>query len=170
MNREELERLVEEFLDANTTVTLAGSLADTPWAAAVYYARQGFDLIFFSSTRSRHATIFEQNPRAAGAVHGCYTSWREIKGLQMEGIVERITGVRARAQALATYLRRYPFAAEFLIDPKVLSPRIAEKMARVTLYVFRPEAILHMDNSTGFGTRWKLAIEGGKAVGDVILA
>jgi len=170
MTRAELERIVAEFLDAQTTVTLAGSIDDRPWTAAVYYARQGFDLVFFSSTRSRHSTIFQQNPRAAGAVHGIYTTWKEIKGLQMEGTVEKITGVRARARALATYLKRYPFAAEFFTDPGALSPKIAEKMARVALYMFRPEAILHMDNSTGFGTRWKLGIEGGKAVGEPVSA
>lgn len=170
MTRAELEGIVEAFLDSHTTVTLAGCFQDMPWAAAVYYARRGFDLIFFSSTQSRHSTIFQQNPRAAAAVHGVYTSWKEIKGLQMEGTIARIIGMRARAGALAAYVKRFPFAGEFLTDPGALSPKIAEKMARVALYIFRPESILYMDNSTGFGTRWKLAIEGGKAVGHVLPA
>ncbi|MEJ2715926.1 MAG: pyridoxamine 5'-phosphate oxidase family protein [Deltaproteobacteria bacterium] len=169
MTREDLERIVIEFMNSFTTVNLACVQGEEPWAAAVYYARQGFDLIFFSSPGSRHSTAFSENARAAATIHGDYKGWREIKGLQMEGTVERIKGVRAQARALATYLKRYPFAREFLSHPSALSPSVALKMAKVALYRFRPTTILYMDNEQGFGTRRKLNIENGKAVGDADL-
>jgi uncharacterized protein YhbP (UPF0306 family) len=169
MTRQELERILIEFMDSFTTMNLACSHGETPWGAAVYYAREGFDLIFFSSPTSRHSTAFSENPRAAATIHGDYKGWKEIKGLQMEGTVERVTGVRALARALKTYMKRYPFAREFLSDPAGLSPSLARKVANVALYRFRPTTILYVDNEQGFGTRWKLEIEDGKAVGDADL-
>lgn len=169
MTRQELERIVIEFMNSFTTVNLACSQGEKPWAAAVYYAREGFDLIFFSSPASRHSTALSENPRAAGTIHGDYKGWKEIKGLQMEGTVERVTGVRALARALKTYMKRYPFAREFLSDPGAISPSAVLKVAKVALYRFRPRTILYVDNEQGFGTRWKLEIENGKAVGEADL-
>ena len=117
MNREELERTVIEYMDSFTTMTLASCMEERPWAAAVFYARQGWDLVFFSSPASLHSGMFAANPRAAAAIQGDYKGWKEIKGLQMDGTVIRISGARAKAKATATYLRRYPFVKELLSDP-----------------------------------------------------
>jgi uncharacterized protein YhbP (UPF0306 family) len=170
MTRDELEKTVLEFMDGFTTMTLACAREEQPWAAAVYYARSGFDLFFFSSPESRHAEIFAENPIAAATIHGDYTGWREIKGLQMEGTVAPVKGAVALTRALATYVKRYPFAKEFLSDPKGISGRIAKKMAKVALYVFRPEKILYVNNEAGFGTRWMLEVKDGRAVGDPVRA
>ncbi len=167
MTREELERIVTEFMDSFTTVTLAGSLSDTPWAAAVFYARRGFDLIFFSSPTSRHSEIFEHNPRAAAAIHGDYREWRDIRGLQMEGKVERIAGLAEKAASLAAYLRRYPFVKQFLSDPAEMGAGVLAKTSKVALYVFRPESIRYVSNEVGFGRKWRFEIRNGKAVGEV---
>ncbi len=168
MTREKLEKTVNDFMDSLTTVNLACSVEDRPWSAAVYFARQGFDLIFFSSPQSRHSTILSTNPRAAATIHGEYKGWREIKGLQMEGTVGRVAGALAKAKALATYLRRYPFAKEFIPDPRSFSDGPFGKAAEVALYVFAPESILYLNNEDGFGARWKLEIKDGKAVGEPV--
>jgi uncharacterized protein YhbP (UPF0306 family) len=170
MNRQELERIVTEFMDSFTTMTLACSVDDKPWAAAVYYARQGFDLVFFSSPDSLHSRNFSRNPSAAAAIHGDYRGWKEIKGLQLEGSVEPLTGATAKARALATYLKRYPFAKEFFVYPAAISPGVVLKMARMVLYRFRPDNILFMSNEAAFGTRWKLKLRKGKPVGEAVLA
>jgi uncharacterized protein YhbP (UPF0306 family) len=168
MTREKLERIVVQYMDSMTTMTLAGSMDEKPWAAAVYYARRVFDLIFFSSPSSRHSMIFGHNPRAAATIHGDYKGWQEIKGLQMEGEIKLISGATARAKALATYLKRYPFVREFLSDSAGVSLSMAKKVAGVELYNFRPERIFYMDNSYGFGNRWKLEIRNGQIAGDPV--
>lgn len=170
MTRQEWENIVIRFMDSFTTMTLACCAENKPWSAAVYYARQGFDLIFFSSPRSRHSTAFAANPSAAAAIHGDYKLWKEIKGLQMEGRVEPITAPLALAKATATYLRKYPFVSEFFSDPAAISPTAVKKMAKVALYVFRPDSISYVDNEAGFGTRWKLGIVDGAAAGEPVLA
>jgi uncharacterized protein len=168
MTREELENVIIGFMDTFTTMTLACCSHGKPWAAAVYYARQDFDLIFFSSSKSLHARLFSENPAAAAEIHGQHERWQDIKGLQMEGEVRQITGAMPLARATATYLLRYSFVREFFSDPAALSLGIAEKMAGVALYIFRPQAIRYMDNQGGFGNRWKLEISEGRSVGEPV--
>jgi len=62
MTREELERIVIHYMDSFTTMTLACCTEERPWAADVFYVRQGFDLIFFSSPSSRHSLVFSATP------------------------------------------------------------------------------------------------------------
>ncbi len=165
MTLQELEAIVTQYMDSFTTVTLACSVGNKPWAADVYYARQNLDLIFFSSISSRHSIILDENPRAAATIHGVYRSWKEIKGLQMEGVVEPVTAVMQRARAMSSYFRRYPFVSEFFADPVSIGAGVAAKIAKVQLYVFRPDVILYVNNEEGFGKRWRLDVEGGLAVG-----
>jgi uncharacterized protein YhbP (UPF0306 family) len=168
MTRNELEQIVISFMDGLTTMTLAMSYRDEPWAAAVYYARQGFDLIFFSSPGSRHSEVLAKNPRAAATIHGEYSTWQEIKGLQMEGMVEPITSKWALARSTAIYIKRYSFVRQFLSDPRSVSTEVATKMTKVALYIFRPHSILYINNEKGFGNRWKLEIKDGKPVGEPV--
>lgn len=165
MTREELERVAVELMDSVTTMTLACSVDDQPWAADVYFARQGFDLIFFSSPRSRHSTVFASNPRAAATIHGEYEHWQQIKGLQLEGNVQPVSGTTALARATTTYLRRYPFVRDFLTNPASISREAVAKISKVALFVFRPRSLRYVDNSVGFGTRWRLEIENGQPIG-----
>ncbi|HMK34515.1 MAG TPA: hypothetical protein VK463_05580 [Desulfomonilaceae bacterium] len=165
MTRDELETIITSYLDSFTTMTLACSVGDEPWAAAVYYARQDLDLIFFSSPACRHSKAFAENRRAAAAIHGDYRGWKEIKGLQLEGTVKPIKGVVAVTRAFACYLKRYPFVSEFFSDPLSLGTGVARKVAKVQLYLFRPEAILYVNNEEAFGKRWKLEVKKGHAVG-----
>ncbi len=166
MTRAEFEQTVISLMDDLTTMSLATCRQDMPWAAAVYYARLGFDLIFFSSPGSRHSEILASNPRAAATIHGEFSRWQDIKGLQLEGIVEPITSAWALARATATYLKKYPFVREFLSDPGSVSTQVAAKMTKVALYIFRPERIFYLNNEEGFGNRWTLEIRDGKSVGD----
>ncbi len=170
MNSEELVATITLFMDSLTTMNLACSSGDRPWAAAVYYARQGFDLVFFSSPTSRHSTCFQENDMAAAAIHGEYQSWKEIKGVQMEGRVHKITGATAVARATATYIRRFPFVKQFFSDPASISAQVAGKMTGVALYLFRPENIYYMSNEEGFGNRWMIEIRNGQPVGEPVRA
>lgn len=169
MTRDELEHIITDYMDGFTTMTMACSSGDKPWAAAVYYARMGFDLVFFSSPSSRHSTALADNPEAAATIQGDYKGWKEIKGLQMEGRVERVGSAAGRAKALAIFLRRHAFVSEFFSDPLSIGAEVSGKMSRVNLYIFRPRTILYLNNEAGFGKRWKLEIENGKTVGEPTL-
>lgn len=169
MKAEEFERTVKFFMDQYTTMALACSLDDFPWIAPVYYARRGYELVFFSSPSSRHSQILEKNPNASAAIYGYHSDWKSIKGLQMEGSVNRISSPVAFAQALAAYLRRYQFVKELLKDTETLSSNVLGKSSRVSLYAFRPHSIRYLDNSLGFGTRWMVQVNEGAEISQPVL-
>jgi uncharacterized protein YhbP (UPF0306 family) len=169
MNREELEKTVIRYKDSFTTMTLACTDEGGAWTARVYYARVRLDLYFFSSTDSRHAKALERDPRAAASIYGLYTGWKEIQGLQMEGAAGTVEGALEQGRGLAAYLARYPFAKEFLPRPRELTDMM-KKSGRISLYVFRPERILYLNNEAGFGTRWMLKVENGRAAADPVPA
>ncbi|MBI4964089.1 MAG: pyridoxamine 5'-phosphate oxidase family protein [Desulfomonile tiedjei] len=170
MNRQELEQIVTGYMDSYTTMTLACTSEGQPWAAAVFYARDGLDLIFFSSRTSRHSKAISEKPTAAATIHGDYRGWKEIKGLQMNGRVEPVSGRSARGRALSLYLKRYPFVSEFFSSPLSVGVSVAKKMSKIELYLFRPERILYVNNEAGFGTRWQLEVREGQSVGEPTLA
>ena len=167
MTANELEKIVISFMDSFTTMTLACSEDDEPWSVPVYYARKELDLIFFSSGKSRHSQIFKKNPKAAASIHGEFNKWQDIKGLQMDGKVEALTTFSAIVRAGNIYFKRYPFAQDFFSKAGILSENFAKKTS-VALYLFRPSNLHYLDNSYGFGTRWKLEIQDGRPFGSPV--
>ncbi len=61
----ELKRRVLDYMEGHNTMTLATTLGESPWAATVFYASDGFKLYFFSAPDSRHCQNLAANPRVA---------------------------------------------------------------------------------------------------------
>lgn len=144
------------YLATHNVITLATSGADGVWAAAVFYASAGFDLVFLSAATTRHARHLAENPWAAGAIQQDYRAWPDIRGIQLEGSVQRLTGL-ACAAAIALYMGKYPFVAQ----PE--GP-LAPALARVSWYRVQPHRLYFIDNSQGLGHRTVL-IEAGRSAG-----
>lgn len=161
MTREEFESAVLDILETVPVMTLATCATDTPWATDVYFARTGFDLVYFSSSHSCHCRNLAANPACAATVHPLAATWQEIRGVQMQGEASPITGVEAKMRATAAYLGKFPFARELMSNPSA----VARKMAKVTAHVFRPSRIRYLDNSLGFGARFTLRVENGELMG-----
>ncbi|MBX3613624.1 MAG: pyridoxamine 5'-phosphate oxidase family protein [Burkholderiaceae bacterium] len=58
-----LHQRVLAYLGEHRVMTLATQGRDGPWAAAVFYASEGFDLYFLSSPSTRHCADLSANPR-----------------------------------------------------------------------------------------------------------
>jgi uncharacterized protein YhbP (UPF0306 family) len=129
------------YLAAHNVMTLA---TQSLWAAAVFYANEGFALYFVSSPNSRHARDLAQDPRVAAAIHEDYHDWRAIQGLQLCGTVARLEGA-ARDAALACYRQKFPFlkTQTFLL----------EALGKAACYRLTPAEMYFVDNSVGFGKR-----------------
>jgi uncharacterized protein YhbP (UPF0306 family) len=95
------------YLEDHHVMTLATSGAEGPWAAAVFYVNDGFKLYFLSSRRSRHAGDLSAVGHCAAAIHEDYADWPDIKGIQLEGRVRRLTGAE-RVAAIARYSMKFP--------------------------------------------------------------
>jgi uncharacterized protein YhbP (UPF0306 family) len=128
-------------------MTLATQGSDGPWAAALFYVRDGDDLIFLSSPSSRHCRDLALQPRCAATIQSDAKDWRAIQGVQVEGAVSELQGVeRSRAQQL--YGERFPF-----VKPGSAPAAIALALARVRWYRLRITRLYFIDNQRGFGQR-----------------
>jgi len=132
-------------LDACRVVTLSTCGSEGPWAAPVFYAHDGFELVFVSSLESRHARHLAVDPRCAVAIFPEPEEWQTIRGVQMGGTVERLHGP-ARVAATARYVRRFPFT-----DPRSAPPAVLKALGEVAWYRFVPHEIYLVDNARGFG-------------------
>jgi uncharacterized protein YhbP (UPF0306 family) len=133
------------YLAAHHVLTLATHGPLGLWAAAVFYAHDGFRFIFLSAAHTRHAQNVAAAPDVAATIQGDYHDWPSIQGIQLEGTVDQLMGER-QAAAQALYTARYPFLAEPI-------PTLATALARVNWYELRPRRLYFVDNSRGFGHR-----------------
>lgn len=161
MEPEAFEAAVRGLLDAVAVMTLATCADGAPWATDVYFAPNGWRLVFFSAPSSRHCRNLAASPACAATIHPAVASWREIRGLQLAGTAEPVTGLTARASATAAYLAKFPFVAALLADPG----QAARKLGKVSPHVFTPSRIRYTDNTLGFGTRYVVRLEDGRPVG-----
>ena len=126
-------------------VTLATNGPEGLWAAAVFYAHHDFNLFFLSSAASRHALNIDSNSLVAATIQDDYDDWPDIKGIQLEGAVEKLEGDESR-QAEKMFSKRYSFLLT-APDP------ILNALAKVVWYRLAPEKLYFVDNSQGFGHR-----------------
>lgn len=138
-------QLALAYLADHQVLTLATHGADGVWAAAVFYAHDGFDLVFLSADSTRHARHLRENPWAAGAIQEDYLEWTAIRGIQLEGTVQHLEGA-SRETAMTLYGRRFPFVAQPY-------GQIAQALARVAWYRLTPRRLYWIDNSQGLGRR-----------------
>lgn len=154
---ESLRQQILDYLQSHNTMTLATSANDLPWAATVFYASDGMQLYFFSAPESRHCENLATNPRVAVTIQEDYKDWREIKGIQLEGRVVPVDGVIEKAKAMTIYARKYPDVIQLFTDPT--SGVFYKAFLKVKFYCVRPDRVLYIDNSQGFGKRQEWIVE-----------
>lgn len=154
---EELRQQVLDYLKNHNTMTLATCSGDTPWAATVFFASDGLRLYFFSSPESRHCQNFAANARVAVTVQEDYKDWRVIKGIQLEGRIELVDGVVAKAKALTVYAMKFPEIIKLFTDPT--SGVLHKAFLKVKFYCVVPEKLFFIDNEQGFGKRRELLLD-----------
>ena len=143
-----LRERVQTYLREHHVMTLACHGAEGVWAAAVFYANDGYTIYFLSSPGSRHCRNLAANPRASATVHEDYADWREIKGVQMEGIASVLAGEEEET-ARRLYGAKFPVVGKLAQAPAA----IVKALAKVRWYKLIPDRLYFIDNSTGFGQR-----------------
>ncbi len=148
---------VLDWLRAHHTMTLATQGEQGVWAAAVFYASDGFDLYFLSKPGARHSGNIARDGRAAVTIQEDCSDWREVKGIQAEGHVVELSG-EAAGQARALYGAKYPVVGTLAGAPAA----ILQALAKVHWYRFVPERLYFIDNSRGFGHRDEIDCRDGR--------
>jgi uncharacterized protein YhbP (UPF0306 family) len=145
------------YVAQHTVMSLATYGRQGLWAAAVFYANDGFDLYFLSAGHTRHGRNLSDTPRAAATIQENYVDWPTIQGIQLEGEVTLLSG-RQRAAAIALYLARFSFLAQ-------AGRALRAELSKVNWYRLRPDRLYFIDNSLGFGHRDEIDLPatGGRA-------
>ena len=91
------------------------------------------------------AATWLPQPLAAATIQADISRWEDIKGIQLEGHVQQLTGV-AQANAIALYMRKFLFLQQAL-------PPIQTALQKVNWYQLTPQNLYLLDNSKGFGHR-----------------
>ncbi len=138
-------QLALDYLQSHQVLTLATHGPQGLWAAAVFYAADGFDLYFLSAGHTRHAQNISAESHVAGTIQEDYRDWPAIQGIQLEGDVVQLMG-EDRVSAEALYRQRYPFLQQ-------ADPQIQRGLARVNWYRCRPSLLYFIDNRLGLGHR-----------------
>jgi uncharacterized protein YhbP (UPF0306 family) len=142
---------VREFLRAHNVAALATCSGEEPWAAAVFYVSDWPALFFLSSPTSRHSLNLAANPRVALTVQDDCADWQGIRGIQIEGVVVKISG-EEEEQARRLYGEKFPVIGLLAKAPTA----IVKALARVHWYKILPRRIYFIDNSQGLGHRDEL--------------
>jgi len=133
------------YVASHHVMTLATQGPEGVWAAAVFYAPDGFRLTFLSAAHTRHARDIAASPQVAATIQEDYREWTAIQGIQLEGMVRLLEGGEREA-ALARYAARYAFLQQPIAE-------IERALSRANWYELRPERLYFVDNSRGFGQR-----------------
>jgi uncharacterized protein YhbP (UPF0306 family) len=141
----ELHQEALAFLKNHHVLNLATYGADGVWAAAVFYVNEGFAITFLSAGYTRHGRNLAAQPLAAATIQADISRWEDIKGIQLEGHVQQLTGV-AQANAIALYMRKFLFLQQ-------APPPIQTALQKVNWYQLTPLNLYLLDNSKGFGHR-----------------
>ena len=134
-----------DYLRDHHVMTLATHGPEGLWAAAVFYANDGFQLYFLSAGHTRHARNIAAAPRVAATIQEDYADWSAIQGIQLEGTVRVLAGEDRKA-AVALYAVKF----QFLRQPAAV---IEAALVRVNWYCLSPDRLYFVDNSRGFGHR-----------------
>ena len=150
-----------DYLARHNTVSLATTGPEGVWAATVFYASVGFTLYFLSEPTTRHVQDLLANPSVAATVNEDYHDWQEIKGIQMVATCREVRGKVELARALAVYVKKYPFVAQFLSPGQLLrGVRVGSRALDVRCYRLTPTRLLYLDNERGFSNRQEIPLEG----------
>lgn len=154
MNGEVAARIAA-FLDAHHVMSLATCGPQGPHAASLFYARDGFSLLWLSHEQTRHSEALAINPLVGATIAPDYRGFAEIRGIQISGSARRLVNVADRRHARSVLEARYPF----LLNVSNQAP-FMQAYAAAELYRLVPHKIVIIDNTRGFGHNDVLELKG----------
>lgn len=152
-----LAERIAAFLDANHVMSLATIGPQGPHVASLFYARDGFALLWVSDRTSRHSVELGADTRVEATIAPDYSDHSTIRGLQVAGRARSIVDEPEHVRARRILETRYPF----LRQPA--DGNLRESYARAQAYRLDAIRYVLIDNTRGFGHKDVLEIAGGVA-------
>ena len=141
--------VVRAFLNSQSTLTLA-TVSDRgiPHATPLFYLLHGgLQLYWVSFATSLHSLNLANSIEVSAAVYCAADRWKQIRGVQMQGTVQRVTEAEERQPVLAEYVHRFDLGNLF-----------ESSISASHLYKYVPIWLRYLDNSKGFGYKHEISL------------
>lgn len=103
----DIKEEVKTYLASTQLMQIATSRNDQPWSATVYFAYDDdLNIYWLSRSDRRHSQDIEMNPKVSGSVAKLHTYGEKVRGVQFEGVAEKLVDSQA-SQGLEIYYNRY---------------------------------------------------------------
>lgn len=142
-------RQIQSLLRRQTTLVLATADGHArPRSTPLFFlAGPDLRLYWFSSRASLHSRNCGRDPRASVAIFRPARAWRQIRGVQMDGLVSVVSDGAVRRRLTQDYCARFELGDQF-----------AASIRRSALYCFAPAWLRYVDNARGFGFKFERAL------------
>ncbi len=149
MSKKELAQLatVRTLLTAQTTLVLATTGEDgVPRSTALFYFHDDdLRLYWFSSRTVLHSLNCAHQPQASISISPHAETWKQIKGVQMQGTVSIVPSGARRKAITTAYVERFSLGKAFALA-----------LRSASLYCFEPTWLRYVDNSRHFGYKFEI--------------
>ena len=136
---------INRYLVRHTTLSLATCHDGRPWSTDLFYASDDIcQLYFVSSTNTLHCQQIAANPRVSVSISRQCSEWKEIKGLQLDGVAD-VVSKTDRDWVIEMYLNKFPALKKLHMASEIL--RIFRESS---FYRISPGWVRLIDNSKGF--------------------
>lgn len=143
-----VDEKILEILESNQRMFLSTSVDGNSSGATVFYARDGFDLIFFTFNPTRKAEQIRFNPRVQAVIYPA--GGEGIRGLQIEGECYPIKDPEEKKKAYQLVRETTDVFVEFMDDPFLNENKV------VDFYRIKPAAIKYVDFYAQEKFQWKI--------------
>ena len=151
-DQESLQFSMCRYLMQHTTLSLATCYDNRAWSTDLFYASDDrCRLYFVSSGTTRHCQHIAGNPQVSASISGEIADWREVKGLQLEGVAS-VVSEADRDGVMEMYLAKFVALQKLAqTSENEQNRQIGARLLESHLYCISPKWIRFIDNSKGFG-------------------
>jgi hypothetical protein len=145
-DKESLKSSICRYLVRHTTLSLATCNDGRPWSTDLFYASDdSCQLYFVSSVTTRHCQHIAVNPQVSVSISGEVADWKEIKGLQLDGVA-CVVSKADRDGVTEMYFTKFPTLKKLHYASEIL-----KLLRKSSFYRISPTWVRLIDNSKGFG-------------------
>lgn len=149
MPEAELRQEILDYIVSHDRGVMATSKGDSPRAASVLYANDGFTIIVHTIAGTAKVRSVEVNPKVALVIDDqAREGWGKTKTLQYIGRAEILKTGKEQEKAAELYVKRFPMVKKFLTPEGLARDQVLIKIT--------PERIYFSDYAKGIGHREKL--------------
>jgi len=147
--QKQLETIAALLREQSTLALATTDEQGQPCVVPLYYiADESLTLYWLSSPTSSHSQNLKRAPSAAATIYRPTENWKEIRGVQLSGLVTVITDPTRRRVLIKAYCERFQLCAIF-----------KAAISQCSLYALQPVFLRYIDNSNVFGHKFEIALE-----------